>query len=166
MSLKNLLMTMMKIRNKLMTGSNIQVKNINSHFSELRKRIIFSLIFYLIATIFGFVFHRNILSLMVQPVTEINQLSQGLPVFTNITEFWSVVMKVSLLSGLLLSFPLISYQVLAFILPGLKRNEKKFRSKNQIRKNRGRWHALLAQWIARWTSNPEVAGSNPVMDTR
>ena len=63
---------------------------------------------------------------MVQPVTEINQLSQGLPVFTNITEFWSVVMKVSLLSGLLLSFPLISYQVLAFILPGLKRNEKKF----------------------------------------
>ena len=109
-----------------MTESNIQVKNINSHFNELRKRIIFSLIFYLIATIFGFVFHRNILSLMVQPVTEINQLSQGLPVFTNITEFWSVVMKVSLLSGLLLSFPLISYQVLAFILPGLKRNEKKF----------------------------------------
>jgi len=116
----------MKIRNKLMTGSKIQVKNINSHFSELRKRIILSLIFYLIATIFGFVFHRNILSLMVQPVTEINQLSQGLPVFTNITEFWSVVMKVSLLSGLLLSFPLISYQVLAFILPGLKSNEKKF----------------------------------------
>ena len=35
-------------------------------------------------------------------------------------------MKVSLLSGLLISFPLISYQVLAFILPGLKRNEKKF----------------------------------------
>ena len=57
---------------------------------------------------------------MVQPVTEINQLSQGLPVFTNITEFWSVVMKVSMLSGLLLSFPIISYQVLAFILPGLK----------------------------------------------
>ena len=23
-------------------------------------------------------------------------------------------------------------------------------------------HALVAQWIAHWTSNPEVAGSNPV----
>ncbi len=103
-----------------------KIKNIDSHFSELRKRIIFSLIVYLIATILGFVFHRNILSLMVQPVTEINQLSQGLPVFTNITEFWSVVMKVSMLSGLLLSFPIISYQVLAFILPGLKSNEKNF----------------------------------------
>ena len=103
-----------------------KIKNIDIHFSELRKRIIFSLIVYLIATILGFVFHRNILSLMVQPVTEINQLSQGLPVFTNITEFWSVVMKVSMLSGLLLSFPIISYQVLAFILPGLKSNEKNF----------------------------------------
>ena len=117
---------MMKIRNNEMTEAKIKVKNIDSHFSELRKRIIFSLIVYLIATILGFVFHRNILSLMVQPVTEINQLSQGLPVFTNITEFWSVVMKVSMLSGLLLSFPKISYQVLAFILPGLKSNEKNF----------------------------------------
>ena len=114
----------MKMRNNEMTEAKI--KNIDSHFSELRKRIIFSLIVYLIATILGFVFHRNILSLMVQPVTEINQLSQGLPVFTNITEFWSVVMKVSMLSGLLLSFPIISYQVLAFILPGLKSNEKSF----------------------------------------
>ena len=112
----------MKTRNNEMMEAKIKVKNIDSHFSELRKRIIFSLIVYLIATILGFVFHRNILSLMVQPVTEINQLSQGLPVFTNITEFWSVVMKVSMLSGLLLSFPIISYQVLAFILPGLKSN--------------------------------------------
>ena len=116
----------MKTRNNEMMEAKIKVKNIDSHFSELRKRIIFSLIVYLIATILGFVFHRNILSLMVQPVTEINHLFQGLPVFTNISEFWSVVMKVSMLSGLLLSFPIISYQVLAFILPGLKSNEKNF----------------------------------------
>ena len=103
-----------------------KINNLNSHFTELRKRIVFSLIIYLLATILGFVFHRNILSLMVEPVTEINQLTQGLPIYTNITEFWSVVMKVSLLSGLLLSFPLISYQVLAFTLPGLKKIEKKF----------------------------------------
>ena len=115
----------MKSKNK-MVEPNLKIKNINSHFSELRKRIVVSLTIYLIATILGFIFHRNILTLLVQPVTEINQLSQGLPVFTNITEFWSVVMKVSMLSGLLLSFPLISYQVLAFILPGLKSHEKKF----------------------------------------
>ena len=54
----------MKTRNNEMMEAKIKVKNIDSHFSELRKRIIFSLIVYLIATILGFVFHRNILSLI------------------------------------------------------------------------------------------------------
>ena len=119
-------MTKKKINKMSDSEPKAKINNLNSHFTELRKRIVFALIIYLLATILGFVFHRNILSLMVEPVTEINQLTQGLPIYTNITEFWSVVMKVSLLSGLLLSFPVISYQVLAFTLPGLKKNEKKF----------------------------------------
>ena len=119
-------MTKKKKNNMVESQSKAKINNLNSHFTELRKRIVFSLVIYFLATILGFVFHRNILSLMVEPVTEINQLTQGLPIYTNITEFWSVVMKVSLLSGLLISFPLISYQVLAFVLPGLKNNEKKF----------------------------------------
>lgn len=98
----------------------------SDHFSELRKRIILSMVVYFIATIIGFVIHREILQLIVSPIEGINELTQGLPVFTNITEFWGVVMKVSLLAGLLISFPFISYQVLAFILPGLKKNEKRF----------------------------------------
>ena len=108
------------IKNK--TNSN----TFSDHFSELRKRIIFSLIAYIIATVIGFVVHREILELIVSPIEGINELTQGLPVFTNITEFWGVVMKVSLLAGLLISFPFIIYQVLAFILPGLRKNEKRF----------------------------------------
>ncbi len=119
-------MTRKKKNNMPDSEPKAKINNLNSHFAELRKRIVFSLVIYFLATILGFIFHRNILSLMVEPVTEINQLTQGLPIYTNITEFWSVVMKVSLLSGLLISFPLISYQVLAFVLPGLKNNEKRF----------------------------------------
>ena len=119
-------MTKKKINKMPDSEPKAKINNLNSHFVELRKRIVFSLIIYLLSTLLGFVFHRNVLSLMVEPVTEINQLTQGLPIYTNITEFWSVVMKVSLLSGLLLSFPVISYQFLAFALPGLKKNEKKF----------------------------------------
>ena len=37
-----------------------------------------------------------------------------------------VVILIVLLAGLLISFPFIRYQVLAFILPGLKKNEKRF----------------------------------------
>ena len=103
-----------------------QNRSLSVHFSELRKRIIFSLIIYLVATVAGFALHREILEIIVRPVAGINELTQGLPVFTNITEFWGVVMRVSLLTGLLISFPFIIYQILAFILPGLKNNEKKF----------------------------------------
>ena len=103
-----------------------QNRSLSVHFSELRKRIIFSLIIYLVATVAGFALHREILEIIVRPVAGINELTQGLPVFTNITEFWGVVMRVSLLAGLLISFPFIIYQIIAFILPGLKNNEKKF----------------------------------------
>ena len=96
------------------------------HFSELRRRVVLILIIYLISTIVGFVLHREVLEVIVKPVEQINELTQGLPVFTNITEFWGVVMKVSLLTGLLISFPFISFQVLAFMLPGLRANERKF----------------------------------------
>ena len=103
-----------------------QNRSLSVHFSELRKRIVFSLIIYLVATVAGFALHREILEIIVRPVAGINELTQGLPVFTNITEFWGVVMRVSLLTGLLISFPFIIYQIIAFILPGLKNNEKKF----------------------------------------
>lgn len=114
---------------KMSTKDKPNSKNYNSfksHFYELRKRIVYILIIYLISTIIGFILHREILEVIVKPVEQINELTQGLPVFTNITEFWGVVMKVSLLTGLLISFPFIIFQVLAFILPGLKANERKF----------------------------------------
>ena len=114
---------------KKISKNKTNPKDTNSfmgHFSELRKRIIFILIIYLISTIIGFVLHREILQVIVKPVEQINELTQGLPIFTNITEFWGVVMKVSLLSGLLISFPFISFQVLAFVIPGLRSKEKKF----------------------------------------
>ena len=111
------------------TKDKFNPKDYNSfmgHFSELRKRVVLILIIYLISTIVGFVLHREVLEVIVKPVEQINELTQGLPVFTNITEFWGVVMKVSLLTGLLISFPFISFQVLAFMLPGLRANERKF----------------------------------------
>jgi len=115
-----------EINQKNRSQNRSQNRSLSVHFSELRKRIIFSLIVYLVATVAGFALHREILEIIVRPVAEINELTQGLPVFTNITEFWGVVMRVSLLAGLLISFPFIIYQIIAFILPGLKNNEKKF----------------------------------------
>ena len=86
---------------KMSTKDKPNSKNYNSfksHFYELRKRIVYILIIYLISTIIGFILHREILEVIVKPVEQINELTQGLPVFTNITEFWGVVSQVYLLT--------------------------------------------------------------------
>jgi sec-independent protein translocase protein TatC len=47
-------------------------------------------------------------------------------VFTDPLEFWSTFFQVSLLVGLALSMPVIVYQILGFVTPGLTRKEKKW----------------------------------------
>jgi len=47
-------------------------------------------------------------------------------VFTQPLEFWTTFFRVSLLVGLTLAMPVFVYQVLAFIGPGLTKNEKRW----------------------------------------
>ena len=47
-------------------------------------------------------------------------------VFTDPLEFWSTFFQVSLLVGLVLTMPIIVYQILGFVMPGLTRTEKKW----------------------------------------
>ena len=47
-------------------------------------------------------------------------------VFTDPLEFWSTFFQVSLLIGLALTMPIIVYQILGFVTPGLTRKEKKW----------------------------------------
>ncbi|HLF72265.1 MAG TPA: twin-arginine translocase subunit TatC, partial [Dehalococcoidia bacterium] len=47
-------------------------------------------------------------------------------VFTDPLEFWGTFFQVSLLVGLTLTMPIIVYQILGFVTPGLTRTEKKW----------------------------------------
>ena len=102
------------------------MKNLSfrEHFVELRKRVIFSVSLLSLFSILGFIFHRWIIKILLNQSIGINEFTGGQPVFTNITEFWSVVMRVSILSGVVLSIPFITYQIMIFIIPGLREKEK------------------------------------------
>ena len=104
------------------------IKNLSfrEHFVELRKRVIFSVSLLSLFSILGFIFHRWIIKILLNQSIGINEFTGGQPVFTNITEFWSVVMRVSILSGVVLSIPFITYQIMIFIIPGLREKEKKY----------------------------------------
>ena len=112
--------------NDLNKDRKINNLSFKGHFLELKKRIIFSISLLSLFTILGFIFHRWIIALLLNQSFGINEFTGGQPVFTNITEFWSVVMRVSILTGVILSIPFIAYQIMIFIIPGLKENEKKY----------------------------------------
>jgi sec-independent protein translocase protein TatC len=98
----------------------------SNHIQELRKRIGISFIAMIIAGIGTFIFHKEILEFLINPPNGITYFQTTKPIYTELTEYISVAIKVSIYTGLLISSPIIFLQIILFISPGLKRNEKIF----------------------------------------
>lgn len=90
-----------------------------SHFTELRNRLLVSVIVLAIAVVVSFAFSQKLAEVLAKPIG-------GLEVMTSIdlTENVSAFMKISLLSGVVLALPVILYEILAFIMPGLNPKER------------------------------------------
>ena len=91
------------------------------HFDELRVRLLKSVIALGITTTIGFTFSQYLLRFFAQPIGGLENLQS-----IEVTENISVYMRVSLLAGVVLAMPVIVYQLLRFILPGLKPKEKRW----------------------------------------
>ncbi|HTL88729.1 MAG TPA: twin-arginine translocase subunit TatC [Leptolyngbya sp.] len=90
------------------------------HLEELRQRIFYSLIAIVLGIIGCFVYVKPLVQFLEVPAAGVKflQLAPG--------EYFFVSMKVAGYSGLILSAPFILYQIVAFVLPGLTRREKRF----------------------------------------
>lgn len=88
------------------------------HLEELRKRIIYSLVFLAISIIIGFV--------LSEPVVNLLKNDQNIEwnVF-NLSDALSVYLKVSFFIGVVIALPFVFYQLWAFVKPGLKEYEQK-----------------------------------------
>lgn len=92
------------------------------HINELRKHLFRALIYMIIASSIAFVFITPIMDFMALPLEGgINSLQA-----VDVTEPVGTVMRVTLLAGITLSFPLIVLEIWLFIAPGLKRAERFF----------------------------------------
>lgn len=91
------------------------------HVEELRKRLLLALIALVIATAISFTFAQDVIDFLTQPVggTEVLQSIE-------VTENIGVFTRVSLMSGVVIALPVILYEILAFILPGLKPSERRW----------------------------------------
>lgn len=96
------------------------------HLEELRWRILWSLVALLIGAAIGFVIVQKfqVLDLLIEPIrpllggTKLKYLSPTEPFFLTI--------KLALVVGLLLAFPIIFYQFWAFISPALTATERRY----------------------------------------
>ncbi len=91
------------------------------HVEELRKRLFIALLALGVATAGSFTFADKIINLLAEPAGSIEALQS-----IEVTENVAVFMRVSLLCGVTIAMPVILYELLAFILPGLKRGEKRW----------------------------------------
>lgn len=89
------------------------------HLNELRQRLFRAFLVLMVTTGASFVFAQPIIDYLARPIGGVHDL-----VSIEITENVGIFMKVSLLCGFVLAMPFIVYEILAFVLPGLKSNER------------------------------------------
>jgi len=97
-----------------------------AHFKELKRRLIHTALFFFTATGIALVFHRNILRWLLAPADDLNGSAEGLTIFTDLTEFWGAVVKISVLTGIAITTPFMLFQIARFASPGLKPNERRW----------------------------------------
>ncbi|MEO0608130.1 MAG: twin-arginine translocase subunit TatC [Pseudomonadota bacterium] len=98
------------------------------HLNELRSRLIWGLLAFIAAAIVCFFFAGPLFNILVEPfitafkthgVTEDPRL-----IYTAPLEFFFVKLKIALFAGLYVSFPIMAWQIYAFVAPGLYKNER------------------------------------------
>ena len=91
------------------------------HVEELRKRLFISMLALGAATAGSFTFTEKVIILLAKPAGSIEALQS-----IEVTENVAVFMRVALLCGVTIAMPVILYELLVFILPGLKREERRW----------------------------------------
>ena len=95
--------------------------NIIEHLEELRKRILFCLVFIAIASAVSFFFGERIMSLVLRPSRDLVDEF----IFISPTEAFLAFLKVAILSGFVLSFPFLLFQAWKFLSPAFKPEVRK-----------------------------------------
>ena len=97
------------------------------HLAELRQRLIYSLVAFIIGMIICFTIWNPIFDFLTHPLCSAMALRGhsdcGL-ILIKLQEGFFVAISISLLGGLVLSFPIIGFQMWRFVAPGLYKTEK------------------------------------------
>jgi len=96
------------------------------HFHELRNRIIFCVIFFLISFISCYFFSHEIYNFLLQPLIDVSQNHPNRKlIYTSPAEAFMTYLKVSFYAAIFFSIPIFLAEIYLFLSPALYKNEKK-----------------------------------------
>lgn len=95
------------------------------HLIELRRRLIYCLVGFIVAFIVCFYFADEIFDFLTQPLArQFPTDAHKALIYTALHEAFFTYVKLALFAGLMVSFPLIAMQLWRFVAPGLYKHEK------------------------------------------
>jgi sec-independent protein translocase protein TatC len=107
---------------------HLEAMSFLQHLEELRRRIIYSVLFIAAGFCACWYWSDRIFTWMQAPIIfalHRNGLDQKL-VYLNPTEPFNIYLKIGLIAGIFVASPFILYQLWAFIAPGLYRHERRY----------------------------------------
>ncbi|SVA01698.1 uncharacterized protein METZ01_LOCUS54552 [marine metagenome] len=96
------------------------------HLAELRRRVFICVVAVLVGSAVSFAFFEQIIDILVEPARDLNLGTSGELIYTEVTELLTTAIKVSFVSGLILASPVLAYQGIMFVAPGLTGREKRY----------------------------------------
>ena len=101
--------------------------SLREHLRELRNRFFKAAIAILLGTIVGFIVYQPAFTILTEPITRLSTEEAPVEViFSSVAQPFDIMFQVALFIGLILSSPVWLYQVWAFIVPGLRKNERRY----------------------------------------
>lgn len=97
------------------------------HLAELRNRLIYSLIAFLVAMVAAFTVAQPIFNFLAAPLARLMVAHGQKPelIYTGLQQGFFTQVRISVFGGFVLAFPVIGYQLWRFVAPGLYRQEKR-----------------------------------------
>jgi len=109
-----------------MTNISDQPQPLITHLTELRSRLIYCVVIYMVAFCVAYKFSDDIFKFLVQPLSDllVKKGESRRLIYTNLTEAFTTYLKVSSFTAFFVTFPYLALQVWRFSMPALYKKEK------------------------------------------
>ncbi len=103
--------------------------SLGSHFKEFRNRLVIAAVAVVACSVVGWIYYQDIIGVILEPISDFRN-NNGEPVVLanlaqTITQPFALQLRVSIFVGVVISSPIWIWQIWAFMLPGLKKRERR-----------------------------------------